>query len=147
MPTPVKCSPTSTSTTNPPTRYPLDWQAARKPPSYRVEKMLPKGKVDSAEGAYKVYHTLKYNDTLTLHGIPERPLPIASATAAPSIGSSTNTASKPTNAAASRTTPTEYCDDPQYILKLIERVITVSLRTVDIVEGLARLPFRPESVD
>ena len=41
--------------------------------------------------------------------------------------------------------PNGYSDDPQYILKLIERVITVSLRTVDIVEDLAKLPFRDDS--
>ncbi|MCY3781522.1 MAG: hypothetical protein OXG78_14505, partial [Chloroflexi bacterium] len=43
--------------------------------------------------------------------------------------------------------PNGYSDDPQYILKLIERVITVSLRTVDIVQDLAKLPFRPETTD
>ena len=39
--------------------------------------------------------------------------------------------------------PNGYSDDEQYILKLIESVITVSLRTVDIVDELAKLPFRP----
>jgi len=34
-------------------------------------------------------------------------------------------------------------DEPDYILKLIRKVITVSLETVEIVEKLARLPFRP----
>ena len=53
-------------------RYELDWHAERTPPSYRVEKMLPKGKTDSEQGNYKVYSTLKYNDSLSLHGIPER---------------------------------------------------------------------------
>ncbi|MXX84619.1 MAG: endonuclease, partial [Chloroflexi bacterium] len=37
--------------------------------------------------------------------------------------------------------PNGYSEDPLYILKLIERVITVSLRTVDIVDKLAALPF------
>ena len=41
--------------------------------------------------------------------------------------------------------PNGYSDDPQYILKLIEHVITVSLRTVEIVEELTQLPFRDES--
>ena len=36
-------------------RYQLDWQAERTPPSYRVEKMLPRGKTDSEPGNYKVY--------------------------------------------------------------------------------------------
>ena len=37
-------------------------------------------------------------------------------------------------------------DDPEYILKLIRKVITVSLETVAIVEELARLPLRPEEI-
>ncbi len=41
--------------------------------------------------------------------------------------------------------PNGTSDDPPYILKLIESVITVSLRTVDIVENLAQLPFRDDS--
>ena len=82
-------------------RYQLDWHAERTPPSYRVEKMLPQRKqLDSAEGNYKVYSTLKYNDSMTLHNIPERAFAYRpSATAPPSIGSSTNTASKPIHSA------------------------------------------------
>jgi len=38
--------------------------------------------------------------------------------------------------------PNGYSDDEKYIVELIERVITVSLRTVDIVDGLAGLEFR-----
>ena len=87
-------------------RYELDWQSTRTPVSYRVEKMLPRGKVDSIEGAYKVYSTLQYNEALTLRDIPERAFAYRLGTAPPSIGSSTNTASKPTNAAASPTIPT-----------------------------------------
>ena len=33
-------------------------------------------------------------------------------------------------------------DDPQYIVKLIKKVVTVSLQTVDIVEGLSRASFK-----
>ena len=69
-------------------RYKLDWEATRSSTHDRVEKMLPKGKVDSAEGNYKVYETLKYNDTFTLHGIPERAFAYRLGNRSASIGSS-----------------------------------------------------------
>jgi predicted helicase len=63
---------------------------------YRVTKMkLSKDKT-----------TLIYNQFLTLSGIPPKPTNTGSATAPPSNGSSTNTRSPPTRAAASPTTPT-----------------------------------------
>ena len=128
-------------------RHKLDWQAERKPPSFRVEKMLPKGKVDSAEGSYKVYHTLKYNDTLTLHGIPERAFAYRLGNRSALDWIVDQYRVKTDKRSGITHDPNGYSDDPQYILKLIERVITVSLRTVDIVEQLAALPFRSESAD
>ena len=128
-------------------RYPLDWQSTRKPVSYRVEKMLPKGKVDSSEGNYKVYSTLKYNDTLTLHGIPERAFAYRLGNRSALDWIVDQYRVKTDRRSGITHDPNGYSDDEQYILKLIERVISVSLRTVDIVEELARLPFRPESTD
>ena len=122
-------------------RYGLDWQVERKPPSYRVEKMLPKGKVDSSEGSYKVYETLKYNDTLTLHGIPERAFAYRLGNRSALDWIVDQYRVKTDRRSGISHDPNGYSDDPQYILKLIERVITV------IVEGLAQLPFRPESAD
>lgn len=126
-------------------RYELDWDATRTPPSYRVQKMLPKGKVDSSDGNYKVYETLKYNDALTLHGIPERAFAyrLGNRSAVDWIVDQYRV--KTDRRSGITHDPNGYSDDPQYILKLIERVITVSLRTVDIVQALAKLPFRPES--
>ncbi len=128
-------------------RCELDWQATRKPVSYRVEKMLPKGKVDSSEGAYKVYSTLKYNDTLTLHGIPERAFAYRLGNRSALDWIVDQYRVKTDKRSGITHDPNGYSDDPKYILKLIERVISVSLRTVDIVEGLSELPFRPESTD
>ncbi len=128
-------------------RYELDWESTRKPVSYRVEKMLPKGKVDSAEGSYKVYDSLKYNDTLTLHGIPERAFAYRLGNRSALDWIVDQYRVKTDKRSGITHDPNGYSDDPQYILKLIERVITVSLRTVDVVESLARLPFRPESAD
>ena len=123
-------------------RYPLDWASTRKPVSYRVEKMLPKGKVDSAEGNYKVYHTLKYNDTLTLRGIPERAFAYRLGNRSALDWIVDQYRVKTDKRSGITHDPNGYSDDPQYILQLIERVITVSLRTVHIVEGLSKLPFR-----
>ncbi len=125
-------------------RYQLDWASTRKPVSYRVEKMLPKGKVDAAEGRYKVYHTLKYNDTLTLHGIPARAFAYRLGNRSALDWIVDQYRVKTDKRSGITHDPNGYSDDPQYILQLIERVITVSLRTVDVVEGLSILPFRPE---
>ncbi len=126
-------------------RYELDWQPTRTPVSYRVEKMLPKGKVDSAEGAYKVYSALKYNDTLTLRDIPERAFAYRLGNRSALDWIVDQYRVKTDRRSGITHDPNGYSDDPQYILKLIERVITVSLRTVDIVEQLAALPFRAHS--
>ena len=123
-------------------RYELGWQATRKPPSYRVEKMLPKGKVDSEAGSYKVYSTLKYNDTLTLHGIPERAFAYRLGNRSALDWIVDQYRVKTDKRSGIIHDPNGYSDDPQYILKLIERVITVSLKTVDIVEQLSQMPFR-----
>ncbi|MCY3866084.1 MAG: helicase [Chloroflexi bacterium] len=128
-------------------RHELDWQSARTPVSYRVEKMLPKGKVDSAEGNYKVYSTLKYNDTLTLRGIPERAFAYRLGNRSALDWIVDQYRVKTDKRSGITHDPNGYSDDPQYILKLIERVIAVSLRTVDIVEELAKLPFRDESAN
>ena len=125
-------------------RYELEWVADRSPPSYRVEKMLPKGKVDSSEGAYKVYSTLKYNDTLTLRGIPERAFAYRLGNRSALDWIVDQYRVKTDKRSGITHDPNGYSDDPQYILKLIERVITVSLRTVDIAKGLAKLEFREE---
>ena len=128
-------------------RYELDWGSARKPVSYRVEKMLPKGKVDSAEGSYKVYHSLKYNDTLTLRGIPARAFNYRLGNRSALDWIVDQYRVKTDKRSGITHDPNGYSDDPQYILQLIERVITVSLRTVDVVEGLSKLPFRDDSKD
>ncbi|MCY4147191.1 MAG: helicase [Chloroflexi bacterium] len=123
-------------------RYELDWQATRTPVSYRVEKMLPKGKVAAADASYKVYGALKYNDTLTLRGIPERAFAyrLGNRSALDWIVDQYRVKTDKRSGIAHD--PNGYSDDPQYILKLIERVITVSVRTVAIVERLAARRFR-----
>ena len=126
-------------------RYELDWHADRTPIDYKVVKMLPRGKSDSEQGNYKVYSTLKYNDSLTLQGIPERAFAYRLGNRSALDWIVDQYRVKTDKRSGITHDPNGYSDDPQYILKLIERVITVSLRTVDIVEDLAKLPFRDET--
>jgi len=123
-------------------RYELDWQTVRSPVNYRVEKMLPKGKVDAADGSYKVYSTLKYNDSLSLHGIPERAFAYRLGNRSALDWVVDQYRVKTDKRSGITHDPNGASADEQYILKLIERVITVSLRTMDIVDALAQLPFR-----
>ena len=123
-------------------RHELDWQAERTPISYRVEKMLPKGKTDSEHGNYKVFSSLKYNDSLTLHGIPERAFAYRLGNRSALEWIIDQYRVKTDKRSGITHDPNGYSDDEKYILHLIERIITVSLRTVDIVEQLANLPFR-----
>ncbi|MCY3583624.1 MAG: helicase [Chloroflexi bacterium] len=123
-------------------RYELAWHATRQPASYRVEKMLPKGKVAAADGDYKVYSALKYNDSLTLRGIPERAFAYRLGNRSALDWIVDQYRVKTDKRSGIKHDPNGYSEDPQYILKLIERVITVSLCTVDIVDKLATLPFR-----
>ena len=125
-------------------RYELDWQATRSPISYRVEKMLARGKEDSATGEYKVFRSLKYNDTLTLHGIPERAFDYRLGNRSALEWVVDQYRVKTDKRSGITHDPNGYSDDEKYILHLVERVITVSLRTVEIVEGLAEMPFRLE---
>ena len=125
-------------------RYPLDWEATRKPANYRVEKMLPQGKTDSEQGNYKVFSSLKYNESLTLNGIPERAFAYRLGNRSALEWIVDQYRVKTDKRSGIKHDPNGYSDDEQYILQLIERVITVSLRTVDIVDELSRLPFREQ---
>ncbi|MYH66256.1 MAG: hypothetical protein F4136_11545 [Chloroflexi bacterium] len=122
-------------------RYKLDWAATRQPVNYRVEKMLPRGKVAAADGSYKVYSALKYNGSLTLSGIPERAFAYRLGNRSALDWIVDQYRVKTDKRSGITHDPNGYSEDPLYILKLIERVITVSLRTVDIVDKLAALPF------
>ena len=122
-------------------RYPLEWQT-RGRPAYRVEKMRPINKRDAETGGYKVFDALKYNDSLTLRGIPERAFAYRLGNRAALDWIVDQYRVKTDKRSGITHDPNGYSDDPQYVLKLVERVITVSLGTVDIVEGLGEMEFR-----
>ena len=127
-------------------RFELTWRRHIKPVSYKLtQKMRPGPKRSSKTGDYQVYDMLQYNRTLTLRGIPERVFEyrLGNRSALEWVVAQFHT--NPQRRSDIVHDPNGYSDDEQYILKLIERVITVSLRTVDIVEDLAKLPFRDDS--
>ena len=122
-------------------RYPLEWQT-RGRPDYRVEKMRPINKRDAETGGYKVFDALKYNDSLTLRGIPERAFAYRLGNRAALDWIVDQYRVKPDKRSGITHDPNGFSDDAQYVLKLVERVITVSLGTVDIVVGLGEMEFR-----
>ena len=98
---------------------PLDW---------RVEKMkLSKDKT-----------SLVYNDFLTISGIPEKAFDYRLGTRS-ALEWIINQYCVKIDKRSGIVNDPNRADDPQYIVKLIGKVITVSLETVDIVEGLPDL--------
>ncbi len=122
--------------------YELDWQVTKTPVSYRVNKMLPQRKRPAQAGSYKVYDALKYNDSLTLRGIPERAFAYRLGNRSALDWIVDQYRVKTDSRSGITSDPNGYSHDEKYILKLIERVIWVSLSTVERVEQLEKLPFR-----
>ncbi len=139
--------------------YELDWET-RGQISYRVEKMrlrepyaltprppLPDGEGENdREGenpaAHKAYRTLVYNDTLTLKGIPAEVFDyrLGNRSALEWVVDQYQVKKDARSGIVSD--PNGYSDDERYIVHLVEKVVRVSLETVRIVDGLAKLPFR-----
>ncbi|MEM9955348.1 MAG: type ISP restriction/modification enzyme [Chloroflexota bacterium] len=123
--------------------YPLEWvETEDMQTDWRVEKMRPRKKRDAENGNYKVYDTLKYNEFLTLTGIPEKAFAyrLGNRSALDWIVDQYRVKTDKRSGIVSD--PNGYSDDPHYIVNLVEKVIQVSVETVDIVEQLAQLPFR-----
>ena len=126
-------------------RYKLRQIPVKKPISYKVSKMRPKSKRDSKTGNYKVYDMLEYNDRLTLRGIPERAFAYRLGNRSALEWIVDQYRVKTDKRSGITHDPNGYSDSEKYIVELLERVIWVSLRTVDIVERLEKLPFRDDS--
>ena len=121
--------------------YPLEWEASGAI-DYRVEKMHPGKKSPSSRGDWKIFDTVKYNDTLTLTGIPPEAFDyrLGSRSALEWIIDQYRVVTE-RNSDIVRA-PNEYSDDSRYIINLLEKVITVSVETVRIVNELAELAYR-----
>ena len=110
--------------------YPLEWiETPGTPLDWRVEKMkLSKDKTE-----------IRYNDFLTLTGVPpevfEYQLDQRSA-----LDWVINQYRVKTDKRSRITNDPNRPDDPQYIIKLIGKVITISLETVNLVKGLPEWP-------
>ena len=101
------------------------------PLNWRVEKMkLSKDK-----------SSLIYNDFLTLAGIPPKAFDYRLGTRS-ALEWVIDQYRVKTDRRSGIVNDPNLADDPQYIVKLIGKVITVSLETVDIVEGLLALEIR-----
>ena len=99
-------------------------------PSYKVKKIRFKSRDDHSE--------IKFNSDITLKNIPDRAYDyVVNGRSAvewilDQYQVKTDKASQITD------DPNEYSEDPKYIFKLLLRVITVSLRTLDLVAQLPR---------
>jgi very-short-patch-repair endonuclease len=110
--------------------YELEW-VTTPPVSYHVEKMrLNKDKT-----------VLTVNPTLTLQGIPPEAYEyrLGNRSALEWVIDQYQVSEDKRSGIVSD--PNGYSDDERYIVNLVERVVRVSVETVEIVRGLAALPF------
>ena len=126
-------------------RYELTWRAQKQPVDYKVIKMRPGPKCDAQDGEYQVFDMLHYNDTLTARGIPERAFAYRLGNRSALEWVIDQYRVKTDKRSSITHDPNGYSDDEKYIVELVERVIAVSLRTVNIVEQLGKLPFHDVS--
>lgn len=110
----------------------LDW---------RVAKMQPGRRVPAPDGDYRIFDTLRYNDTLTLRGIPPEAFRYRLGTRSALEWVIDQYRVKTDKRSGLVSDPNHYSAEPQYILHLLERVIHLSLETDRIVAGLADLPL------
>ena len=125
--TPAAVSPSSTSTTNSKSEYPLE-HVEKGQLNWRIEKMrLGKDKT-----------SLSYNDFLTLRGIPPETYEyrLGNRSALEWVIDQYQVS---TDKRSGITNDPNRADDPEYIERLISQVITVSLATMEIVNALPRL--------
>ncbi|MDQ7033982.1 MAG: type ISP restriction/modification enzyme [Anaerolineae bacterium] len=112
-------------------------QSALKSLSDASERDLGRG---SAE--ITVFDTLKYNDTLSITGIPEKAFAYRLGNRSALEWVIDQYRVKTDKRSGITSDPNGYSDDDQYIVKLVERVIQVSVDTVELVSELAQWDFR-----
>ena len=126
--------------------YDLDWKHLKAPISTRVDKMRPGKKRESHAGDYKVFDSLRYNDTLVTRRIPEGAFAYRLGNRSALEWVIDQYRVKTDKRSGITHDPNGYSDDERYIIDLLGRVITVSLKTVEIVDALVKLPFRDARV-
>lgn len=125
-------------------RWPLMEQGNKEHPG-RTEKMTYPVKIKDPDTGRKVPDRtiLKVAENLTIHGIPLRAYEYVvngKSTIGWLIDRYRVTMDKKSGIVND---PNEYSDDPRYIVDLVERVVTVSMRTLDIMDGLPPLDELP----
>ena len=129
-------------------RWPLMEQGNKTNPG-RTVKMTYPAKVKDPDTGRKVPDRtiLKVAENLTIHGIPLRAYDYV-VNGKSAIGWLIDRYKVTTDKKSGIVNdPNEYSDDPRYIVDLVERVITVSMRTLDIVDGLPPLDELPQPAD
>ena len=87
---------------------------------------------------------LQVAENLTIHGIPERAYKYV-VNGKSAIGWLIDRYKITTDKKSGITNdPNQYSDDPRYIVDLVERIITVSMKTLNIVEALPPLNEMPQ---
>ena len=119
--------------------WPLDWETAPgKALDLRVQKMRPAVRVPAPDGAHKIFDGLRYNETLTLRGIPAEAFRYRLGTRSALERVIDRYRAKTDKRSGIASDPNAWSADPQYI---VDRVIALSVRTVAFVEDLAQLPL------
>jgi len=121
--------------------YPLEEECTRpdlKPEDlYKVTKMtFPKG-----QGVKNRPTTIRYNDYVTLNGIPDEAWDYMLSGKAALYWIVDRYRVTKDKESGIVNDPNEYSDDPRYILDLFKRVVTVSVKTLEIIRGLPTLSF------
>ena len=109
--------------------------------------MRPLKKVQSADGDFKIFDSLEYNDTLTLRGIPVEAFRYRLGTRSALEWVIDQYRVKTDKRSGIVSDPNAWGLSPErrseggerYIVDLVGRVVTVSVETVKIVDGLAGL--------
>lgn len=106
----------------------------------RVEKLTWAKKTDPDTGKKIADHTrLVYNKDVVVSNIPERANDYMVNGRSPLEWMIDRYQVKVDKASGIVNDPNEYSDDPRYILDLIGRLVTVSMRTLEIIEGLPNI--------
>ena len=118
--------------------YRLKWETTEGTPvSYRVERMKFKGKSEPEDKNYKTYDTLVVNDTLTLTGIPPEVFDYRLGNRSALEWVVDQYRVKTDKRSGITSDPNQYSDNERYIVDLVEKVVTVSLQTVKLVDQIA----------
>ena len=121
--------------------YPLEEIVSRKDLApqdlYRVNKMtFPKG-----QGVKDRPSTIHYNDFITLNGIPDEAWDYMLSGKAALYWLVDRYRITKDKESGIVNDPNEYSENPRYIIDLVKRVVTVSVRTIEIIRGLPLLSF------